>query len=938
MAAIRYIRNDKGSEGVEKTYNPSQVENRWYSEWTNRKLFAADEHADKPKYSIVIPPPNVTGALHMGHALNDTIQDVLIRWKKMSGFEALWMPGTDHAGIATQAVVERRVFETEKKNRHDLGRKALVQRIWEWKDEYEARITGQLKKLGCACDWDRQRFTLDETCSRAVRETFYGLFKKGLIYRGKRLVNWDTHLQTAVADDEIFYETVKGNMWYFRYPLADGNGYLPVATTRPETILGDTAVAVHPEDERYRDFIGKMVKVPFVDREIPVIADPILVDPAFGTGCVKVTPAHDPNDYQTGLRHKLPMINILTDTGDINENGGPFSGMPRYVCREKLVEGLEKLGLLERVDPYETQVGHSDRSKTPIEPYLSDQWFVKMGDLAERAMGAVRDGKVKFYPARYAKSYLDWLGEKRDWCISRQLWWGHQIPIWYCDTCSEQDLINAFGAGDNVSWTRAEDTWLICARDGDLGSDALGSSHELRRDPDVLDTWFSSALWPHATLGWPKQTESLKAFYPTSVLVTNRDIISLWVARMVITGQENLGVEPFQDVYIHATVMDGKGQRMSKSKGNGVDPLDIIEKYGADALRYTMASLSSDNQDARLPVRPEKQSDGRMINVSEKFELGRNFANKLWNASRFLLGNIDQSLKFTSLPEDLKAEDLWILSRLNRTAEAVNQALENYRLSEVCHLLYDFTWKDFCDWYVELKKSDLYQSDDHQRKENALNTSSYVLGSILKMLHPVMPFLTEELWMHVRKRVSYEKVIDSEYIMQATYPVADSTRIDEAIELRFASLQEIITALRTIRAENNITPDKKGRAIVIPVDDEQAEWLKSQADVINGFGRLSETIVDRNADKPGFAGQGIVRGTQVYLLLEGLIDPEVEIGRLEKEIEKTRKLVKGTEKRLNNSGFVDKAPKAVVDKEKEKYEGLLLNLQKLEKSLEAFKQ
>lgn len=922
---------------MEKTYNPSQVENRWYSEWLNKKLFAADERSEKPKYSIVIPPPNVTGALHMGHALNDTIQDVLIRWKKMSGYETLWMPGTDHAGIATQAVVERRLFESEKKTRHDLGRDALVERIWQWKDEYEARITGQLKKLGCACDWDRQRFTLDDTCSRAVRDTFFKLFKKGLIYRGKRLVNWDTHLQTAVADDEIFYETVKGSMWYFRYPLADGSGFLPVATTRPETILGDTAVAVHPDDERYKALIGKMAKVPFVDREIPVIADPVLVDPAFGTGCVKVTPAHDPNDYQTGLRHDLPMINILTEVGDINENGGPFKGMPRYACREKLVAELDQLGLLDRVEEYETQVGHSDRSKTPIEPYLSDQWFVAMGDLAEKAMEAVRDGRVTFYPSRYAKSYLDWLGEKRDWCISRQLWWGHQIPIWYCDTCTEEDLAAAFGTQGEVAWTKGENTWLICPRDGELASDALGSAHELRRDPDVLDTWFSSALWPHATLGWPEQTDSLKAFYPTSVLVTNRDIISLWVARMVITGLENMGEKPFHDVYIHATVMDGKGQRMSKSKGNGVDPLDIIEKYGADALRYTMASLSSDNQDARLPVQSEKLPDGRTINVSEKFELGRNFANKLWNASRFLLGNIEQPLKFSGLPSELKAEDQWILSRLHRTAQGVDQALKGYRLSEACHLMYDFTWKDFCDWFVELKKGDFYQDEDQARKDNALNVCSYVLASVLKMLHPVMPFVTEELWMHLREKVDYEGMTTYESIMLAEFPRADVARIDDAVERKFSFLQEVITTLRTIRSENNIPPDKKGKAIIIPSEDELGEWLGSQTDVIDGFARLTETVVDKNAAKPRLAGQGVVRGTQVFLLLEGLIDLQVEIGRLEKEIEKTRKLVKSTEGRLKNDSFVAKAPPSVVEKEKEKYEGLLLNLQKLEKSLEAFK-
>ena len=665
------------SQELPKHFNPGEAEPRWFSFWERNGYFAARPGSAEQHYSIVIPPPNVTGALHLGHALNNTIQDILVRWRRMQGFDTLWMPGTDHAGIATQAVVEKRLFEEENKTRHDIGREALVKRIWDWKDEYEDRIIGQLRKIGSSCDWSRTRFTLDDVCAKAVRHTFFGLFKKGLIYRGKRLVNWDTYLQTAVADDEIFHETVQGNLWHFKYPLADGSGEMVIATTRPETMLGDTAVAVHPEDERYKDFIGKTVMLPIVNREIPVIEDEVLVDPKFGTGCVKVTPAHDPNDYDTGLRHDLEMINILTPDGMINENGGAFAGQDRYEAREGVVAELERLGLMEKIEEHENQVGHSDRSKTPIEPYLSDQWFVKMEDLAESAMEAVRDGRVKFTPERYSKSYLDWLGEKRDWCISRQLWWGHRIPVWHCATCAEEDLQAAFEGREDIVWQEAESGgWLLCALE-DILSDALGSEHEITQDPDVLDTWFSSALWPHSTLGWPNETDELKTYYPTSVLVTSRDIITLWVARMVITGLENIGEIPFHDVYIHPKILDGEGQTMSKTRGNGVDPLDIIEKYGADALRFGMAWMSTENQDARLPVQPEMLPDGRTINTSERFELGRNFTNKLWNAARFALMNLEgaaESVDTQLENAELKFEDRWILSRLTNVVESLRSS------------------------------------------------------------------------------------------------------------------------------------------------------------------------------------------------------------------------------------------------------------------------
>ncbi len=673
-----------------KQYDPQDAQRRFYQLWLDRGYFHAQPDSAQPAYCIVIPPPNVTGALHLGHALNNTLQDILIRWRRMQGYDVLWMPGTDHAGIATQAVVEKRLYEEEKKTRHDLGRAALVERIWAWKDEYEARILSQLRLMGCSCDWDRTRFTLDAMCSRAVRRTFFNLFRAGKIFRGKRLVNWDTQLRTAVADDEIYYEEVQGHLWTIKYPLADSPAgeVLHIATTRPETMLGDTAVAVHPEDSRYQRLIGKQVELPLSGRRVPIIADPILVHPAFGTGVVKVTPGHDPNDYQAGLRNGLPMINLLNPDGTYNENAGKYAGLDRLVVRKRVVEDLKALNLLDRVDSYLVRLNHSDRSKTPIEPYLSDQWFVRMGDddgspgFAQQAMDAVSSGRVKIHPERYAKSYLDWLGEKRDWCISRQLWWGHRIPIWYCETCSEDDLKRAFAPRPDVCWRLAEGTgWLICA-ESDLAGGELGPSHALVQDPDVLDTWFSSALWPHSTLGWPEATPELAMYYPTSVLSTARDIITLWVARMVIFGLFNRGDVPFRDVYIHPVIQDGLGRRMSKSAGNGVDPVDIIEIHGADALRYTLAAGATETQDLRMPVEKLKLSDGRTINTSERFEQGRNFANKFWNAARFALMNLEGYAAAECDPKSLPVEDRWILDGLDQSIEGVTGDLERFQFAE----------------------------------------------------------------------------------------------------------------------------------------------------------------------------------------------------------------------------------------------------------------
>ena len=852
-----------------KQYDPKEAQAKWFSFWEERGYFDANPNSDKKPHTIMIPLPNVTGALHMGHALNGTLQDLLTRWRRMQGYEALWMPGTDHAGIATQAVVERRMLEEEKLTRHDVGREALVERIWKWKDKFEERIISQQKMLGASCDWRRVRFTLDDVCSRAVRRTFFKFFSDGLIYRGKRLVNWDTFLQTAVADDEVFHEDVAGHFWTFNYPVVDDAGQptgerISFSTTRPETMLGDTAVCVHPTDERYTHLVGKHVRIPLTGRVIPIIADALLADKTLGTGCVKVTPAHDPNDYACGLRNKLPLINILNSDGTLNEHGGPYAGLTMFAARERVVEDMGHLGHFEKVEDRTIPLMHSDRSKTPIEPFLSDQWFVKMDTLAEAAMQAVRDGKVKFFPSRYTTSYMDWLGEKRDWCISRQLWWGHRIPVWTktieVDTFSfDQGLEPHFefepepqdrgsvSAKLVDGASRTEKKLLVCVdygrEDIEQRLEAAGFTH----DEDVLDTWFSSALWPHATLGWPDTehnppmvgpeqrtkdngqgtNEVLSYFYPGNVLVTSRDIITLWVARMVLTGLYNMGEVPFRHVCIHPKILDGFGQTMSKSKGNGVDPLDLIDKYGTDAVRFTIASFAGETQDVRLPVGYECPHCGNVIPqtlehqkavpgggakprvkcakckqsaqysspwfepdagepvarvVSERFEYGRNFCNKLWNAARFAMLNLEgytpgpvhgldaasdisrnalaSGSSADQTPEpgasaprlmgvtDLKLEDQWILSRLSHTSGEVTSMLGRYRFDEATRILRDFVWNEFCDWYLEMIKPRLR---DEALKPTAQRVLVSVLDTIVRLLHPFAPFITEELWQRLNE-------------------------------------------------------------------------------------------------------------------------------------------------------------------------------------------
>jgi valyl-tRNA synthetase len=905
---------------IPKQYDPKDAQDRWYKVWTERGYFHADPTSDREPYCIVIPPPNVTGALHLGHALNNTLQDVLIRWRRMQGRDCLWMPGTDHAGIATQAVVERRLLEERKLTRHDVGREALVEKIWAWKDEYEARILGQLRLMGCSCDWDRTRFTLDETCSRAVRRTFFNLFRAGKIFRGKRLVNWDVQLRTAVADDEIYYEDKPGKLWTIRYPVTGSDEALHVATTRPETMLGDTAVAVHPEDPRYRHLVGKTLDLPLTDRKIPVVADAFLVDPKFGTGCVKVTPAHDPNDYATGQRHGLPMINLLNPDGTYNENAGPkYAGLDRVVVRKRVVADLEAAGLLVKDEPYNVRLNFSDRSKTPIEPYLSDQWFVRMADdpdgapgFAQLAIDAVASGKVRITPERYAKSYTDWLSEKRDWCISRQLWWGHRIPIWYCSTCTAEDLERAFAGRSDVFWSPAETGgWLVCAEQ-DLAADAV-PGHELTQDPDVLDTWFSSALWPHSTLGWPEETPELRKYYPTSVLSTARDIITLWVARMVIFGQFNVGEVPFRDVYIHPVIQDGNGKRMSKSAGNGVDPVDIIDAYGADALRYTLAAGATETQDLRMPVEKLKLPDGREINTSDRFEQGRNFGNKVWNVARLVMMNLEG---YEPAPVDvanLPFEDRWILAELDAVVAATTEHLERFRFAEAAKGLRDFAWGEFCDWYVEFIKNRLRDAD---ARPVAQRVAATVLDSLCRLLHPFMPFLTEQIWAPLGELAPSRGVPEpapaGPQACVAAWPTAKGFEDPEA-RATVDQWKEKTAAIRNLRAERNVPKDAKIAPRIVVAEGAVADRLRRGEAFIKALTGAESLAVGAETDaRPADSAVVVLADAEVVLPLEGLIDKEAEKAKLRKSLGDLDKQIAPLRGKLSNEAFVSRAPADVV--------------------------
>ncbi len=990
------------TQELARQYDPHEAQPRWLQLWQERGYFHSRPDPNRPPFTIVIPPPNVTGALHMGHALNNTLQDVLVRWRRMQGLNALWMPGTDHAGIATQAVVERLLMQQEKKTRHDLGRDELVRRIWQWKDQYEQRILGQLRELGCSCDWARTRFTMDEICARAVRTTFFKMFRDGLIFRGKRLVNWDTHLQTSVADDETYEEEIKGGFWTFKYPVKGTNEFIRFSTTRPETMLGDTAVAVHPNDDRYKHLIGKSVTVPLVNREIPVLADGLLVDPELGTGAVKVTPAHDPNDYACGQRHKLPLINILNPDGTVNENGGKYARMDRYKAREAVTADMEALGLFEGREDRQIPLKFSDRSKTPIEPYLSDQWFVRMGDrddgkpgLAQTAMDAVTSGKVQFFPARYAKTYLDWLGEKRDWCISRQLWWGHRIPIWYT-SAPEAELKRAFGGHDDVCWRLDEENgrWLLCGLD-DLPADVLGPKYPLGQDPDVLDTWFSSQLWPHSTLGWPGPAlpgaepgpgnpdwHQMRYYYPTSVLVTSRDIITLWVARMVISGQFNTGQVPFHHVYIHPKILDGFGEGMSKSKGNGVDPLDIIERYGTDALRFTMVHLATESQDSRMPVAnvcphcdalvPIKEEHmDRKANrprekiacpqckkpfrpggpwhaphaelptakqAAEKFEMGRNFANKLWNAARMVLLNLDGYAPAAVRPDELPIEDRWIVSRLATTTAAVTDALEHYQFSDVARTLYEFVWSEYCDWYVEMSKGRLR---DEAGRPLAQRVLVGVLDGILRLVHPVMPFVAESVW-QVLNEVAFERGLPSpepstESVVIAPWPQFPPAWQDAATERRFARMQDLVRAVREVRNRYDLKKDT-ALEVFVRCDAASAEDFRQLRPFIAALAGVGKLECGPDIHKPRQSAAHVQPEFEAYVSLRGLIDREVEATRLEKQLAEKRKHLQGIRAKLDNPSFVGRAPAEVVQQQRELAADLEKQIRTMEDMLRELRQ
>ncbi len=961
---------------IPKQYAPAEIEPRIAAAWQAARAFSPRSDAGGTPYCIVIPPPNVTGALHLGHAINNTLQDILIRYHRMCGDNTLWLPGVDHAGIATQAVVEKKLFEEEGKTRHDIGRDALVLRIWDWKQKFGNRIVEQLKAMGCSCDWSRLRFTLDEQCARAVRHTFFKMFRDGLIYRGKRLVNWDTMLQTAVSDDEVYHETIKGHLWHIWYPVQGSDARVLVATTRPETMLGDTAVAVHPDDPRYQHLIGKTVLLPLMQRAIPIVADADLVDPAFGTGCVKVTPAHDPNDYACAQRLHLPLINILNPNGTINDNGGRFAGLDRYAARKAVVAELETLGLLDKIEPHETPVGHSDRSKSPIEPYLSDQWFVTMAELAERAMAAVSDGHVTFHPPRYAKMYLDWLSEKRDWPISRQLWWGHRIPIWYAEGVNEAALRAAFAGRDDVAWRWDADhqQWWLCARDHDLAPDAVPGC-TLQQDPDVLDTWFSSALWPHSTLGWPDATADLQTWYPTNALVTSRDIVTLWVARMVMTGLYNLGRVPFGDVVIHVKILDGQGQTMSKSKGNGVDPIDIIEQYGADALRFVMAYTATETQDVRMPVQykcphcgaltpqtpknmtaltlpcahckknmatrwadePTQRQNGLALLTSERFELGRNFCNKIWNASRFALMYLEPGVPVLA-PEQLlqaiadgrcgalSADDTWILERLALATELATTAIEQYRYHDYAAGLYEFIWNEICDWYLEAAKPELH-GDASPTRRRAQTVLACVLGAMVRLLQPVMPFIAEEIW-----RVLHDVCGAAAPGLLALVPWPGAVRgfcSPQRLQL-VNDKYELIRLGRSLRGEFSIAPAAKLRFAIRPHDEASAAFLREQCDTLQRFLGATEIVVDPQFVPPHPMPTQVSADATLYMFLDGVLDVAAETARITKQRTETEKFMAGIRAKLANEQFVAHAAPAVVDAEREKLREAQERLCKLE--------
>jgi valyl-tRNA synthetase len=879
---------------VAKAYSPRDVEDKWYSYWERNKLFHANVNKHKKPYTIVIPPPNITGILTMGHILNNTIQDVFIRWKRMQGSEACWVPGTDHAGIATEVVVQK-TLSKENLSKRGLGRGKFLERVWEWRNQYGTTITKQLRKLGVSCDWERERFTMDEGLSNAVKEVFVRLFEKGLVYKGKYIVNWCPKDHTAISDDEVIYREHKGHLWFIKYPLQDSSEFITIATTRPETMLGDTAIAVNSKDERFQHLIGKNAVLPIVGRPIPIITDDF-VDPTFGTGMVKVTPAHDPNDFQMALRHNLEQICVMDTSAKMNENApSKYRGLDRYECRKKLVKDLEEQGYLLKTEDYVTSIGEHDRCHTIIEPYLSDQWFVRMKPLAEPALKVVQEGKIKFYPERWVKTYEHWMENIRDWCISRQLWWGHRIPIYYCDDCG-----NMFAAREQPG---------ICPK---------CRSIRLRQDENVLDTWFSSWLWPFSTLGWPEKNPDLEYFYPTDLLVTAPDIIFFWVARMIMAGLEFMGEIPFSDVYFTSIIRDEQGRKMSKSLGNSPDPLDVIAEYGADALRFTVIYLAPVGQDV-------------LYSNAKVGEIGQRFANKIWNAGRFLLMNQKAIIRkpvSTDLSDSyLDLADRWILSRLHSTIRDFDRSMENFRVNDASKMLYDFIWHDYCDWYVEMIKNRLYKTDDEDQKIAVISRAITLYEEILKLLHPFMPFVTEELWQNLKKRN------DGQSISIAEFPAPDEKYIDDNADQAMNYVQDIIVSIRTIRSEMDVPPGKPCAVVVNCHDESHISILNVNKHFLEQLAKVNQLTAGTNLTKPELSSSAVVKGDEVFVPLKGLIDIEVEKARLEKEIARIEGMLESFNKKLSNPQFLERAPKDVVEKEQGKQEYFRATLEKLHSNL-----
>ncbi|MFT9849847.1 valine--tRNA ligase [Aneurinibacillus sp. REN35] len=884
--------NQQNQTEMPTKYEPKQTEAKWYPFWRDNGYFKAERNTDKTPFTIVIPPPNVTGNLHIGHALNNTLQDIMIRFKRMQGYDALWLPGMDHAGIATQARVEGKLRE-EGISRHDLGREKFVEKVWDWKEHYASIIREQWTKMGLSLDYSRERFTLDEGLSRAVREVFIRLYEKGLIYRGKYIINWDPATRTALSDIEVEYKDVQGALYHLRYPLKDGTGHIEVATTRPETMLGDTAVAVHPEDDRYKDLIGKTVILPIVGREIPIVADDY-VDREFGSGAVKITPAHDPNDFELGRRHDLPQVLVMDEAGKMNENADVYQGQDRFECRKNIVRDLQEQNVLFKIEEHMHSVGHSERSGAVVEPYLSTQWFVKMGSLAERAIEVQKSEEgVQFVPDRFEKIYLHWIENVRDWCISRQLWWGHRIPAWYCEDCGE----------------------MTVARE-DIHACPKCASKNIQQDTDVLDTWFSSALWPFSTLGWPDDTEDMKHFYPTDVLVTGYDIIYFWVARMIFTALEFTDQKPFEHVLITGLVRDAEGRKMSKSLGNGVDPMEVIEQYGADAMRYMLATGCTPGNDQRFRW--------------ERVEAARNFANKIWNASRFALMNME-GFRYDEIDisrEKLGIADKWILHRLNETVKDTTRLLDSFEYGEVGRVLYNFIWDELCDWYIEVAKLPLY-GEDEEAKKTTRSVLAYVLDQTMRLLHPFMPFITEEIWQHLPH--------EGESLIAASWPEVKPELEDAPSVQQMELLMSVIRSVRNIRAEVNVPMSKKIELLIKANDEEMLSYLESGKAYIERFCNPEVLHIGTDIAAPEKAMSAIVSGAELYLPLAGLIDIEQEIARLTKELKSLDAEVERVQKKLANQGFVAKAPAQVIEQERAKEADYLDKQAKVKARIEELK-